>query len=92
MSNRNTKFKPGISGNETAKSGRSGNPAGKSKRRMQFEEAFNDALLSEGGPEEAGRLLWEAARGKEPWAMHRPVRPEPIRYQSTLPGTPDTTE
>src|SRR5215472_13542949 len=76
MKNRNTKFKPGISGNETAKwkTGQSGNPAGKSKRRMQFEEEFNDALLSGGGPEEAARLLWEAARGKEPWAIQELCR------------------
>ena len=76
MKNGNTKFKPGMSGNETAKwkPGQSGNPAGKSKRRIQFEEAFNDALLSEGGPEEAARLLWEAARGKEPWAIQELCR------------------
>ena len=45
---KNGKFKPGVSGNETAKwrPGQSGNPAGKSKRRTQFEEAFNEALIS----------------------------------------------
>jgi hypothetical protein len=76
MNDRNTKFKPGVSGNEAAKwkPGQSGNPAGKSKRRMQFEEAFNEALLSEGGPEEAARLLWEAARAKEPWAIQELCR------------------
>jgi hypothetical protein len=26
-------------------------------------------LITEGGPEEAAKLLWEAARGKEPWAI-----------------------
>ena len=76
MTNRDTKFKPGKSGNETAKwkPGHSGNPAGKSKRRMQFEDAFNEALLSQGGPEEAAMLLWEAARSKEPWAIQELCR------------------
>ena len=52
---RNTRFKTGISGNESTKwkPGQSGNPAGKSKHRAQFEEAFNEALITEGGPEEA---------------------------------------
>jgi hypothetical protein len=73
---RETKFKPGVSGNESAKwkPGQSGNPAGKSRRRAQFEEAFNEALLSEGGPEEAARLLWQAARSKEPWAIQELTR------------------
>jgi len=72
----NTKFKPGVSGNETAKwkPGQSGNPAGKSKYRIQFEEVFNEALLTQGGPEEAARLLWEAARSKEPWAIQELCR------------------
>src|SRR5262245_6968040 len=76
MTKRDTKFKPGSSGNEAPKwrPGQSGNPAGKSKRRMQFEEAFNEALLSEGGPEEAAKLLWEAARSKEPWAIQELCR------------------
>src|SRR5713226_868682 len=76
MTKRDTRFKPGSSGNEAAKwkPGQSGNPAGKSKRRMQFEEAFNEALLAEGGPEEAARLLWEAARSKEPWAIQELCR------------------
>jgi hypothetical protein len=73
---RNSQFKPGISGNPGArwKPGQSGNPAGKSRRRTQFEEAFNEALLTEGGPEEAAKLLWEAARGKEPWAIQELCR------------------
>src|ERR1700719_4554296 len=52
----------------------SGNPAGKSKRRAQFEETFNEALITEGSPEEAAKLLWEAARGKEPWAIQELCR------------------
>jgi Family of unknown function (DUF5681) len=73
---RNTRFKPGISGNETAKwkPGQSGNPAGKSKRRAQFEEAFNEALITEGSPEEAVKLLWEIARKGEPWAIQELCR------------------
>jgi hypothetical protein len=76
MRKQNTKFKPGVSGNETAKwkPGQSGNPAGKSKCRMQFEESFNEALISQGGPEEAAKLLWEAARSKEPWAIQELCR------------------
>jgi hypothetical protein len=68
---RDTRFKPGISGNEAAKwlPGKSGNPAGKSKRRIQFEDAFTEALIAHGGPDEAAQLLWEAARNKEPWAI-----------------------
>jgi hypothetical protein len=70
------RFKPGVSGNETAKwkSGQSGNPAGKSKRRAQFEETFNEALITEGSPEEAASLLWQAARNGEPWAIQELCR------------------
>jgi hypothetical protein len=76
MTQRDARFKPGISGNEAAKwrPGQSGNPAGKSRRRVAFEEAFNEALLAQGGPEEAARLLWEAARNKEPWAIQELTR------------------
>jgi hypothetical protein len=73
---RYTKFKPGVSGNETAKwrPGQSGNPAGKSKGRTRFEEAFNEALITQGSAEEAAQLLWEAARSKEPWAIQELCR------------------
>jgi len=73
---RNTRFKTGISGNEATKwkPGQSGNLAGKSKQRTQFEEAFNEALITQGGPEEAARLLWESARSKEPWAIQELCR------------------
>jgi hypothetical protein len=76
MKRRDTRFKPGSSGNEASKwkLGRSGNPAGKSKRRLLFEEAFNEALLGGGGPEEAAQLLWEAARRKEAWAIQELCR------------------
>jgi hypothetical protein len=76
MAKRDTRFKPGISGNQTAKwkPGHSGNPAGKSKRRLEFEELFNEALLAHGGPEEAAKLLWEAARRNEPWAIQELCR------------------
>ena len=59
MKKQGTRFKPGVSGNDVAKwkPGQSGNPAGTSKRRAQFEEAFTDALITEGGPEEAAKLL-----------------------------------
>jgi hypothetical protein len=76
MRKRDTRSKPGVSGNEAAKwkRGQSGNPQGKSKRCREFEEAFNEALLSEGGPEEAARLLWAAARSKEAWAIQELCR------------------
>ena len=41
---------------------------------MQFEEAFKEAFTTEGSPEEAAKLLWEAARGKEPWAIQELCR------------------
>jgi len=76
---KDTKFKPGQSGNPATQfkagnphrfgPGVSGNIGGKSKYRTQFEEAFNDALVTQGSPEEAAQLLWEAARSKEPWAI-----------------------
>ena len=73
---RDMRFKPGVSGNEAAKwkPGQSGNPAGKSKRRNEFEEAFNEALITQGSPEEAAKLLWDAARAKEPWAIQELCR------------------
>src|SRR5580693_2647329 len=77
--NNDTKFKPGQSGNSTTQfkpgnqhrfgPGVSGNATGKSKYRIQFEDAFNEALVTAGSPEEAAALLWEAARAKEPWAI-----------------------
>lgn len=76
MTTKDSRFKPGRSGNEAAKwkPGQSGNPIGKSKRRTQFEEAFADALITDGSPEEAAHLLWEAARSKEPWAIQEVCR------------------
>ena len=73
---RDTRFKPGISGNQAAKwrPGQSGNPAGKSRRRAEFEETFTEALITQGGPEEAAQLLWEAARSREPWAIQELCR------------------
>src|SRR5713101_6078559 len=72
-------FQPGKSGNPETSfkpgnprrwvSGVSGNPSGKSKGRSRFEQAFNEALITEGSPEEAAKLLWEAARAKEAWAI-----------------------
>src|ERR1035438_10196766 len=53
---------------------RSGNPAGKSKGRARFEEAFNEARITQGSAEEAAQLLWQAARGKEPWAIQEVCR------------------
>src|SRR5580698_8018595 len=76
---KSTRFKPGQSGNPATQfkpgnphrwiPGVSGNVAGKSKYRTQFEEAFNEALITQGSPEEAAQLLWQAAREKEAWAI-----------------------
>ena len=76
MPRRDTRFKPGLSGNQTAKwkPGQSGNPSGKSRRRTQFEDAFNEALITQGSAEEAAQLLWQAARDKEPWAIQELCR------------------
>jgi hypothetical protein len=49
--------------------GVSGNPAGTSKARAEFERLFYAALMGQGKPDEAARLLWAAARKKEPWAV-----------------------
>jgi hypothetical protein len=68
------RFPPGVSGN----------PLGMSKRRAQFEAAFYDALMSRGNPDEAAKLLWECARGKEPWAMQlllARIAPEPNKFK-----------
>ena len=49
--------------------GVSGNPAGIPQRRREFEALFYAALMGQGSPDEAAKLLWEAARSKEPWAV-----------------------
>jgi len=41
---------------------------------LRFEETFNEALITQGGPEEAAQLLWESARAKEPWAIQELCR------------------
>jgi hypothetical protein len=61
------KLKPGHPHRFPA--GVSGNPAGTSKRRAEFERAFYEALMGQGSPEEVSKLLWEAARKHEPWAV-----------------------
>jgi hypothetical protein len=47
----------------------SGNPAGVPRGRREFEQAFYQALMGEGSPEEAAKLLWQCVRAKEPWAV-----------------------
>lgn len=49
--------------------GQSGNPAGTSKLRAQFEQSFYAALIGQGDPEEAAALLWKAARAGEAWGV-----------------------
>jgi hypothetical protein len=75
---KNTKFKPRQSGNPKTMfrpgnpsrwpPGHSGNPAGITRGRLQFEEAFYTALIEQGAPLEAASLLWQCARAREPWA------------------------
>jgi len=76
MKQKRTQFHPGTSGNQATqwRPGQSGNPAGKSKHRLQFEEAFVEALVTEVSAEEAARLLWHAARAGEPWAIQELCR------------------
>jgi len=76
---KDTKFKPGQSGNPKEKfkagnqyrwqPGQSGNPAGIARSRLQFEEAFYASLIEQGAADEAASLLWECARQREPWAI-----------------------
>jgi hypothetical protein len=73
------RFLPGESGNPETMfkagnpnrfpSGVSGNPAGKPRSRVQFEEALVRAIVNHGSPEECAELLWKAARDGEPWAI-----------------------
>jgi len=76
MKKRDTRFKPGVSGNESTKwkTGQSGNPAGVSKLRVDFERTFTETLITAGSAEEAAQLLWAAARNKEPWAIQELCR------------------
>jgi len=62
-------FQPGNKFGPRFQPGQSGNPAGIPASRRQFEQTFYAALVGEGSPEEAARLLWQCARAKEPWAV-----------------------
>jgi len=76
---KSNKFRPGQSGNAQTtfkagnrfrwQPGQSGNPAGISRKRLDFEQAFYEALLRNGAPDEAAALLWQCAREREPWAI-----------------------
>jgi hypothetical protein len=59
----------------------SGNPAGNPRARREFEQAFYAALMGEGTPDEAAKLLWESARKHEPWAVQ-------LLLQRLAPHTP----
>src|SRR5437899_1187589 len=62
-------FQPGNRFGQKFQPGQSGNPAGIPRTRLEFERAFNEALITHGSPEEAAQLLWKAARAGEPWAI-----------------------
>jgi hypothetical protein len=76
---KNTKFQPGQSGNVETQfqagnkyrwpPGQSGNRAGISRSRLEFEERFYSSLLDQGSADEAASLLWKCAREHEPWAV-----------------------
>jgi len=53
------RFQPGVSGN----------PAGTSKLRAEFEQEFYRCLIGHGDPAEAAALLWKAARAGEAWGV-----------------------
>ena len=57
------RFRPGntVGLPTRCSAGASGNPAGLSKARRAFENAFFDALANGGSPQEAAKLLWQAA-------------------------------
>jgi hypothetical protein len=59
MKKPDTRFEPGVSVHEATKwkPGQSGNPAGISKLRANFERTFTEPLVS--GAEEAAQLLWK---------------------------------
>ncbi len=65
------KFLPShsVGVNSRWRAGTSGNPAGSPRARREFEHAFYAALIGEGSAEEAAKLLWAAARDKQPWAI-----------------------
>jgi hypothetical protein len=76
---RDTKFKPGQSGNPETRfkpgnrhrwqAGQSGNATGIPRSRLQFEETFYTELIAQGTAQEAALLLWQGARAREPWAV-----------------------
>src|ERR1017187_10008361 len=86
--NRDTKFKPGFSGNETAiwRPGQSGNPAGKSKGCARFEEAFNEALITQGSAEEPRRLAVALASRVRQRALGHPGSVPPICPANPIPA------
>ena len=64
----------------------SGNLAGNSHSRRAFEQAFYQALMGEGSPDEAAKLLWDCARNKEPWALQNllgRIAPQEARLRIT---------
>jgi hypothetical protein len=86
------RFLPGHGvGENTRWRNASGNPAGNPRSRRAFEQAFYDAIMGEGSPEEAAKLLWNCARAKEPWAIQSllaRVAPQEARLKIT-PETPN---
>jgi hypothetical protein len=67
--------------------GVSGNPTGRSKTRLQFEEALADALAGENPAaraKELAALVWKAARKGEAWAimlLFSRLAPEPLKIK-----------
>jgi hypothetical protein len=67
--------------------GQSGNPAGRSKAKVQFDRMLADALMSpdpEARAQELSDLIWKAARDGEPWAVQllfQRLAPQPLNVR-----------
>src|SRR4051812_20158817 len=68
---KDTKFKPANAAGVTTrwKKGQSGNPAGISKRRLEYATAYADALMAGISPAAAAALVIKAAKKGESWAI-----------------------
>jgi hypothetical protein len=101
---KSNQFKPGQSGNPRTmfkagnayrwQPGHSGNPAGVTRSRLDFERRFYEALMEQGGAEEAASILWESARQHEPWAVQtllQRLAPETKQLKLTHGGDDEPT-
>jgi hypothetical protein len=82
-----------LPGNRTGAmwpAGTSGNPVGKTKRRIQFENALADALAGDNPEQRAQELAdicWAAARKSQAWAVQilfQRLSPQPVAVQMAI--------